>query len=109
MDFRPLLPEIRWSSPVCPRGLFTTGASRLAPHGGRRLPLRPGYPALGSSGFQIAQSPAGQFGDNRVGVAEQQNQHTDPGQFAWVYADHGNGVSHRQILLNISSDIVPED
>src|ERR1039457_3872817 len=96
MDFRRLLPEIRWSSPVCPRGLFTTGASRLAP-------------ACGSSGFQIAQRLAGQFGDNRVRVAEQQNQHTDPGQFAWVYADHGNGVSHRQILLNISSDIVPED
>jgi hypothetical protein len=47
-------------------------------------------------GLQVAQGLPGQFGDHRVRVAEQQNQHPDPGEFSGIDTDHGDGVGHLQ-------------
>ena len=67
--------------------------------GRRRIPARRGYAASGCGGFQVAQGLAGQFGNNRIRVAEQADQHTDPGEFGGIDTNHGDGVSHLQASL----------
>ena len=76
----------------------TTRALRL--DGWRRIPARWGHATPEGDGFHVAQGLARQFGDNGVRVAEQQDQHPDPGEFSGIDTDHGDGVGHLQKSLN---------
>src|ERR1035437_8302660 len=48
--------------------------------GWRRIPAGWGHATPEGDGFHVAQGLAGQFGDNGVRVAVQQDQHADPGR-----------------------------
>lgn len=86
---------------IFPDDPLATGAQGALPlDGWRRIPARWGHATPEGDGFHVAQGLARQFGDNGVRVAEQQDQHPDPGEFSGIDTDHGDGVGHLQKSLN---------